>query len=140
MNLRDQKGFTGMDITAAIMIVTIFSAIIATLYQNYSISSKKIERKAEATNYAVQTIEEIKSNTSKYFNEENANQETITVYNNDEISAGYTRTAEIVDYASLEGNEDKQLGYAKNVSVTVSYKVGNKEEKVELSTVISKEK
>ena len=62
MNLKSQKGITSMDVTVAIMIIVIFSSIIVSLYQNYSISSKRIERKAEATEYAIETVEEIKSN------------------------------------------------------------------------------
>ncbi len=140
MNLKSQKGITSMDVTVAIMIIVIFSSIIVSLYQNYSISSKRIEREAEATEYAIETVEEIKANSSKYFDDENSNKDTIPVYNNEVIgNTGFTRTANLVDYASLEGNKDKKLGYVKNVSVVVNYKIGNKDEKVELNTVISKE-
>ena len=60
MNIRSQKGFAGADVTVAVLIVTIFAAIIATLYQNYVTTSKEIQRKAEATQYAVEVIEDIK--------------------------------------------------------------------------------
>ena len=61
MNLRSQKGITGMDITASILIITVFTAIISALYQNYATSSKNIERKAQATEYAIETIEKQKN-------------------------------------------------------------------------------
>ena len=140
MNLRNQKGITGMDITASIMIILIFTSIIVALYQNYATSSKNIERKAQATEYAIETIEEIKSNTSEYFNEENSEKGEIIVYNNETIeSTGFSKTAKITDYAAQEGNSDKKFGYAKEVEVSINYKVNNKEESVDLSTVISKE-
>ena len=140
MNLRSQKGITGMDVTASIVIITIFTAIIAALYQNYAISSKNIERKAQATEYAIETIEEIKSNSSKYFNEENSEKDVITEYNNEPIgNSGFSKTVKITDYVAQEGNSDKKHGYAKTVQVSINYKVNNKEENVDLSTVISKE-
>ena len=65
MDIKGQKGFTGADVTVAVLIITIFAGIIASLYQNYTLSSKQIERKTEATNYAVEAIEEIKANANE---------------------------------------------------------------------------
>ena len=99
MNFKSQKGFTGADVTVAVLIVTIFAGIIASLYGNYSTTSKQIERKSEASNYAIETIEQIKSESEKYFTGDNETNEEITVYNNEQIdNTPYSRTAIIEDY------------------------------------------
>ena len=140
MNIKSEKGFTGADITVAILIVTIFAGIIAAMYQNYTRTSKEIERNAEATNYAVDVIEEIKANSQEYFTEANAKKNLITVYESQPINnSGYTKTVELEDYASLGVNPEAKVGYVKKVNVTIEYKLGNERKSVELSTIISKE-
>ena len=140
MNIKSQKGFTGADVTVAVLIVTIFAAIIATLYQNYVTTSKQIERKAQATQYAVEVIEEIKNNSSKYFTEDNATAERIDISDNEAIgNTGYSKTVFLEDYSTLGLKEDAKVGYVKKVNVRITYKVKNKVESVELSTIISKE-
>ena len=136
--LKKENGFTGADVTVAVLIVTVFASIIATLYSNYSNTSKMIERKAEATRYAVETIETIKGNSENYFNNENATKNQITVYDNTEIgSTGYARSAIVEDYATY--NTSATPGIAKIVRVKVSYKANKQTNSVELETVISKE-
>lgn len=60
MKLKKENGFTGIDITIALLILTISISIIATLTFNISSNSQKIERKTEATNIAIDVIEKIK--------------------------------------------------------------------------------
>ena len=57
MNIRSQKGFTGADVTVAVLILTVFSAIIVTLYQNYISTTKQIERKMSICDMLLQTID-----------------------------------------------------------------------------------
>ena len=47
-HLKDEKGITGIDITIAIIIITVFVAIIATLFYNIQNSSASIERRTKA--------------------------------------------------------------------------------------------
>ena len=61
MNVKSQKGFTGIDITIAIIVITLFVSIISVVFYNITISSKKIERKTEATYIAQDVIEKIKA-------------------------------------------------------------------------------
>ena len=123
MNLKNQKGFAGADITAAILILTIFAGIIASLYANYSSTSREIKIKSEAVNQAIATIEEIKSKSQEYFNEENATKREIKVYDNEQIgNTPYSRTVVI------------------QVKVNINYKSNKKTQTMELSTVIRKEK
>ena len=140
MTIKNQKGFTGADVTVAVLLITIFSAIIVTLYQNYILTSKQIERKSQATQYAVETIEEIKNNSSQYFTEENANIERQVIADNEAIDdTGYSKTVTLEDYSTLGLKEDALPGYVKKVNVIISYKLGKNTESVELNTIISKE-
>ena len=141
MNIRSQKGFAGADVTVAILIVTVFSAIIVTLYQNYISTTKKIEREAEATQYAVKAIEEIKQNSSDFFSEENAPLERQTIIDNKPINnTGYSKTVFLEDYSTLGLRGDAEPGYVKKVNVRIEYKIGKNTESVELNTFISKQK
>ncbi len=141
MNIRSQKGFTGADVTVAVLIVTVFAAIIATLYQNYVTTSKEIQRKAEATQYAVETIEEIKQNSAEYFTGENETKERIEVCDNEALkdNTAYSKTVFLEDYSTLGLKPDAMPGYVKKVNVRIAYKLGKDIKSVELSTVISKE-
>ena len=115
MSFKSQKGFTGADVTVAILIITVFAGIIASLYQNYAMSSKQIERQAEATNYAVTEIEEIKENAQEYFSGSNEKKDIISVYNNDEIGkSGYSRTVTLTDYAATNEKEGAEFRLCKN--------------------------
>ncbi len=139
MKIRSQKGFTGMDVTIAVLIITIFASMIAALYGNYVKTSKDIERKAKAVDYAINAIENAKSRSAEFFNEENAKKGEIIEYNNDDNNTGFSTTTRISDYATLGYKDDAELGYVKRVKVTVSYKLNKETKTVELSTFISKE-
>ena len=144
MILKSEKAFTGIDITIALMIVVIFVGTIAALFYNYNISSKQIERNGKATQIAINSIEEIKnSDFSIYENktlDETKDPEKGVVYQDELVEQGYYRTAIITDYTDEIGNEGKTFGITKKVKVTVTYKQGSNEEKIDLSTIISKEK
>ena len=57
---KEEKGITGIDTTIAVIILVVFVPLVASLFGNIANVSKKISRKATATNIAVQTIESIK--------------------------------------------------------------------------------
>ena len=140
MNIKSQKGFTGADVTVAVLIITVFTAIIAALYQNYMRTSKEVEMKSEATNYAVGIIEELKGNSQEFFNSENINERVITLADNEAIdNTGFSKTVVIKDYAAMGLKKDAEVGYVKQISVKIEYKIGKKEQSVELNTIISKE-
>ena len=61
MNVKEEKGLTGIDIAISIILITIFIALIANLISNIKIDSEDIKRKTIATSYAVQEIESIKA-------------------------------------------------------------------------------
>ena len=60
--LKQERGITGIDIAISIIIITIFVALLATIFFNINANSKGVERKTEATHYAISLIENIKNN------------------------------------------------------------------------------
>ena len=130
MRYRDEKGITGIDMTVAILVITIFISLIATIFYNLNLNSKKIERRAIATEYAIQTIETIKKQGYKYINmEENGTIGNFTG-NIDKDGTSFYQLAEIKDYADImteNGQTGKQKNLVKQVTVT------------ELSAIITKD-
>lgn len=133
MNLKSEKGATGIDITISIIILSLFIGLIVSLMYGINQSSKDIERKTEATNYAISEIEKLKAEDF-----ETLESKQTSGYIED---TPYYKTIKVVDYADLEENEgqDKEPGLVKKVTVEISYKSGKEDKKVELSTVLSKE-
>lgn len=144
MNLRDNKGVTGIDLSVALVIIVVFVGIIATLVYNFGISSKGVNRTAIATNILIKKIEELKQ-------QDYSNLQGTTIEYKDENgitqgSAPYKVTTEITKYAdsnyveNLNSVEKEQLlDVIKIAKVTVEYKVGDKNEKIDISTAITKE-
>ena len=60
MKLKNNKGFTGVDVAISTVILIIFVSFIAILFYNISISTKQIERKSKASQLAIQVIEAMK--------------------------------------------------------------------------------
>lgn len=131
MNIKNEKGITNIDITITVIIITLFIGIIAVLLSNVNSNSKSIERRSEATNYAINAIETIK--TQKFEELKDGETEEDVKEN-----SSYHKKVIITDYAKLQGNENAVEGLVKKVTVQISYKDGKHTETVELSTVITK--
>ena len=58
--IKDNKGITGIDATIAVVILMIFIPLVTSLFANIANMSKKVERKAIATDIAIQAIETAK--------------------------------------------------------------------------------
>lgn len=148
---KSEKGFTGIDITIAIIIVAVFAGIIASLFYNYNLSAQSIQRKGKATEYAVQIIEYIKNDSFQNYTNSNldptqpgykykdksVNELSSDIVQNPED--GYYATVQVTDYADLEGNEGKKQDIVKKITVTISYNVQGKENYVDISTYIARE-
>lgn len=133
MKLKNEKGATGIDITISVIILALFIGLIVSLMYGINQSSKDIERKTEATNYAISEIEKLKAEDF-----ETLESKQTSGYIDD---TPYYKTIKVIDYANLEENkgQDKEPGLVKKVTVEISYKSGKEDKKVELSTVLSKE-
>ena len=61
MKLKNNKGFTGVDVAVSLVILLIFISFVAALFYNVSNTSKRMERKTQATNIAIEFIEAMKA-------------------------------------------------------------------------------
>jgi len=141
--LRKEKGFTGVDIIISIFVITIFVAIIGNLIINVNLNNKSIERRTIATSYAIQEIEKIKSlkYQEQYNNKGLKGKEILEqkeIYQNEKFT-GYNKTIYIEDYISIIQNGEKEPNIVKQITIEISYLLGNKNQTVELSTYIVKE-
>lgn len=164
MKIKNNKGITGVDITIAIVILTLFISLITSMFYNVSVIGKAVNRKSEATYIAVQVIEAVKqlgyeklpkgyveeadledkaeeeaevANTTINFDDLNTLLEEngitkITIKNGYSVDIIVENYRKIKDDLTLED-------ILKRITVTVNYKEKNKEQSVELSTVILKE-
>ena len=134
MNWKNEKGITTIDITVSIILITLFVALIAVLIYNVNQNSDSIERRAEATNYVINAIEEIK--TTNFDNLQNSEQNI--------GDTGYYEKITVIDYVDLKKEEQNEQdntimsGLVKKVTVEVSYKDGNTTQTVDLSTIRTK--
>lgn len=160
--LKKSNGFAASDGLIAILIITLFTGIITTIIYNIYLSNASIKRMSTATGYVTTILE----NMDKEYYEDmtidgledyiNTNQELFDVQDNQiNISSNdtteqqksmgsssnppYTINMNIEYYNKTEGNEDK-LDLVKKLTVTVSYKLGNKDQEITMSRVKSREK
>ncbi len=141
--MKNEKGFTGIDIVVSVIIITIFIALIANLIANINLKSTGIERKSEATSYAVQEIEKIKAQGYK-MDYEDKGVSNIDVLEEQDINingkfSGYHKKTIIKDYVLIQNDSTKEANLVKEITVQISYLLANKEQKVEISTVVVKD-
>ncbi len=150
MIFKNEKGITNIDLTVSIILITVFIALIATIMYTINANFNSIERRTEATNYAINEIESLKA---KNFEDL---QDTPTDGTNDfvniivkeeegntaiEKTTGFSKKIAIIDYSNLpenQGDDTILSGLVKKVTVEIAYKDKDRIETVELSTVIAK--
>lgn len=145
--LKNEKGVTGVDITIAIILITIFVAIIATLFFNIRKTSSDIERRTQATAYAVSIIEQIKANGFEALPTVSDDTNIITGYEDkyiqdNGVDTPYYQTIRVEDYSEIAestGEEEIQPDVVKKITVTIAYKSGNENQEISLSTSMSKD-
>lgn len=134
MNLKNEKGITTIDVTVSIILITLFVALIAVLIYNVNKNSDSMERRADATNYVINAIEEVKI--TNFDNLQNSEQNI--------GDTGYYEKITVIDYADLKIEEQSEQddsiisGLVKKVTVEVSYKDGDTTQTVDLSTIRTK--
>lgn len=146
-HLKNEKGVTGVDITIAIILITIFVAIIATLFFNIRRTSSDIERRTQATAYAVSIIEQIKANGFDALPTVSDGTNIITGYEDkyiqdNGVDTPYYQTIRVEDYSEIiesTGEEEIQSDVVKKITVTIAYKSGNENQEISLSTSMSKD-
>lgn len=135
--IKQNKGFTTQDIVISIIIIVIFVSIITTLFYNFYLSTSAKNRNAIALNCIIDLIEEAKMLKYDELDQTKIEELLGTLKSNKTIPNGYEVTVELQKYNELEGNTDKK-DLIKILKVKVQYLVGQKTEKIEISTLITK--
>jgi hypothetical protein len=143
MLIKNEKGVTGIDIVVSVIIITIFIALIANLIATINLNSSDIEKKTQATSYAVEEIEKIKADgyIANYENKGIDSEETLLdedINNNDGFT-GYHKTVKIKDYILIKEDTSKEKNILKEITVEISYKSRKDTESVKISTYITSE-
>lgn len=144
MDIRSQKGYTGIDIAISVIVITIFISLIAVLIYRFNSSSNEVQLKSKATEIAIDEIEKVKAAGFKAYEEMDQttkeDKEGNSLVNQSvEEEHGFYKTISVEDYTDTENNEDKISNLVKRVTVTISYMVKGQEQQVSLSTILSKE-
>jgi type II secretory pathway pseudopilin PulG len=145
MKIKENKGFTQVDIIIALIILTIFTSTIAALFLNLSNEYKKAERKSEAANIAVTVIERVKQLDYAKIDKNLTNLSSLNnlLSNNDKISIedGYTVSIAVLNYKDYSENKGKDIeDLVKKITVKVTYTVGNNQQEVKLETLVTTNK
>ena len=135
--IKENKGFTTSDIIISVIMIMIFVGIITTLFYNFYLTTSAKNRNAIATNCIIDVIEQTKA--MKYDEPTQESVETLidSLEADKTIPEGYTVTAQLQKYNETENNTDKK-DLIKILKVTVKYTVGEKTEKIEISTLLTK--
>lgn len=128
MNIKSEKGITGVDISVSIIIILLFVSLTSTLVYNYAKNSKEVQRKSIATDMIIDILEYSKSS-----NYDDLTNEYVQNYiaNNEKFQKnGYKVSTTIENYLATSGEESKK------VTATVQYLVNKTEQKLEIYTII----
>ena len=117
--IRNQKGFTTVDVVIAMIILALFVPVITSLIYNIGISTKMSERNAKAVNYATQYLEYAKMESFDTIDE-------TTLKNKITLDSGYTAIIKIEQISST----------SKKVIAKIQYRIGNEEREISLYTNI----
>lgn len=138
--MKNENGFTGVDIAISVIVLTIFVTIIGTMIFNFNSNSNEMEYRSKALNYAINKIERLKS--LDISDPEIANTPDTEILENGKAT-GYYEKIDVVDATDIMSDSDlngreRVEGLVKKVTVTTSYNFRNQTKSIELSTIISK--
>ena len=132
LKIMEKGGFSGVEITVAILILMIFISLINVLFVNIYLSYTDSRRNSEATAYATQIMEQVEK---MYYNEvtnQNLAQKALEM----NIPNGYGVQIQVDKYNAEDTTKEDLV---KNVIITINYKVGKQEKSVSLETIKAKE-
>jgi len=126
--IKNQKGFTAVDVSIALILIMLFVSVIGMLIYNIYISSSASLRGAYALGYAIDIMEKIENTNYDELDQTLAT----TIVNDLNIPSSYKTSIQIQKYNELAGNESK-LDLVKIINLDITYKVGNNEEVLDIS-------
>lgn len=142
--LKNQKGVTGADAILAVAIAVLFAGIIVTLAYNIYITTNSLKRSSQALNYITSTFEYV---ATQYYDE--VTEENIENYinGNENIVAldeGTLSTANTTPYKAevtvTDYSKEEKLDLVKEITMSVTYKLGDKDQTITIKTAKSREK
>lgn len=164
-NLKKENGFAGADALIAILIITLFTGIIASLLYNIYLSNSSLKRMSKANGYIVDVFEYIdkiyydkvsQKELISYFNKKyyyqkdgitpNEDAEVVAEKDEDALVEKYGDTPfkviiDLKSYSDIEGNSDtEELDLVKEITMTVKYRLGNKDQEITVKRIKSREK
>lgn len=140
--LKSNKGITGADAVLGVALAILFSGIIATLSYNIYVTSSSLKRSSKALEYITSTFEYV---ATQYY--DNVTEDNIKNYISTKLDrkisinegTPYKAQVSVTKYNQIEGNTDK-LDLVKEITMSVTYKLGDKDQTIEIKTAKSREK
>lgn len=138
MNLKNNKGYTGVDISIAMIIIMIFIPTLLAISYSIQKTSNEVKRKAEAVFIATEILESTKG--MSFENLDNMEEEENISLLEEKYSkdVSYDINIEVENYYPEEVNEEDREDLVKKIKVIVTYPTGNKTKSIDISTVRSK--
>ncbi len=136
MNSKNEQGNTAIEIAICVVIIFILVSLISTLIYNFNSSAKEIELQSQATNLAINEIENMKNKSFEEiagYKTENSEEQMEEIDSNE----GFFRKIIIQDYHDIDSS--RTAGIVKKITVQISYKFKNQNKTVELSSIKAKE-
>lgn len=143
MNFKNNKGYVVVDATIAVIIFMILIPVLMGMVYRVNLTNHETKIKAEVINILVNTIETAKGIELENLTEEkviNKLQDTYTISKTSNSAvittfiASYKLKVSVVDYHDT--HSDAKENVLKTVKAVVTYKIGNKEKTMDLSTVV----
>ena len=139
MKIKNNHGFTGIDISISLIVMVLFVSLIASLLYNFHMSSQGINRKTDATYLAIQVLENLKQmNYDDIIEDSNGGMTVENLEKAVDIPSGYKVQLNIQNYREI-ANDSSLKDLIKVAKVTIQYTLGNIHEEVSMSTVITRE-
>lgn len=132
---KSQKGFTGVDVGIAVLILILFTSVIATLYYQIFYKSTEIKRNSTASGYAIAIVEKMKQlyysdiSVGEYLT--NAEEKEIFGI---ELEPGYNAKVTVSKFG-----DENSLDFVKEVNVIVTFKLAGIEKSVSMNLTKAKE-
>lgn len=141
MNFRKNNGFTGIDISIAVIIILIFLPTLFGILYNNRTNKLAVNMEAKSLNIAVDILEGAK--TLEYSDIDISNENFKNMLNEKKYIQGeeegtyaYKNNYDIT--IEIEENSEETDIQNKNITVIVNYKIKNKTKTIEISTYIYK--
>lgn len=154
IRFKGNNGFVASDALIAILIIALFSGLIAAVSYNIYLANSYIKRMSMANSYIVEVFEYAnkiyyddvtEENLTEYFNNkyyyshQGEAKAKIKETSDEIVDTPFKISLNVINYNEIEGHTDK-LDLVKQIKMTVEYIIGGKEQKVEMTTIKKREK